>query len=53
MIEITKMFHSGTGEVVFEDANGQWWRIESYNPEVGTAYEWMPTVATKIDKPIN
>lgn len=51
MIEIIKMFHTGTGEIVFQDANQQWRRIESYNPEVGGAHEWMPTVATKIDDP--
>ena len=51
MIEIKKMYHTDTGEVVFEDAAGQWWQQESYNPEVGTAMEWMPVVATKIDKP--
>lgn len=51
MIEINKMFHTDSGEIVFEDAQGQWWRVESWNPEIGTNEPWTPTVATKIDKP--
>ncbi len=53
MIEIKRMFHKPTGEIVFEDANGQWWQQESWNPEIGTATEWMPIIASKIDKPEN
>jgi len=51
MIEIKRMYHTGIGAVIFEDANNQWWQFESYNPEVGTAHEWMPVVATKIERP--
>lgn len=46
------MYQKENGEIVFEDGKGQWWRFESYNPEVGTAHEWMPVVATKTEKPL-
>lgn len=51
MTEIKTMYHNGNGEIVFQDANDRWWRLESYNPEVGTAHEWMPVVATRTDAP--
>lgn len=51
MIEITRMYHTNSGEIVFEDAQSQWWKLESFNPEVGSVTHWEPVVATKTDKP--
>lgn len=55
MIEIKKMYHKKTGEIVFEDANGQWWTFEynSYDPSRSADTEWEPVIATKIDQPQN
>ena len=51
MIEINKMFHTKTGEIIFEDINGQWWTQEyqNYGPYEGD--DWYPVVVTKIDNP--
>lgn len=48
------MYHKKTGEVVFEDANGQWWIQEynSYDPSRCADTIWEPVVATKIDNPL-
>lgn len=53
MTEIKRMFHKSTGEIVFEDVNGDWFMQEynDYNPITSTEDEWMPVVATKIEKP--
>lgn len=55
MIEIIKMYHKRTGEIVFQDANGQWWQQEyqDFDLERGLGIEkdWQPVVATKIDPP--
>lgn len=47
------MYHKKTGEVVFEDVNGQWWGVEynSYDPMRSGDTEWEPVVATKIQTP--
>jgi len=49
------MFHKKTGEIVFEDVNGQWW-LQEYQYQfndisVGNLGEWLPIVATKIEPP--
>lgn len=55
MIEIKKMYHKKTGEIVFEDVDGQWWeqQYQDYIPEKGLGNEsdWQPVVATQIEKP--
>jgi len=53
MIEIKRMFHKKTGEIIFEDINGQWW-VQEYqfnDISVGNQGEWLPVVVTKIEKP--
>ncbi len=47
------MYHKKTGEIVFEDANGQWWIQEysDFDPARSGDTEWIPIVATQIEKP--
>jgi len=53
MIEIKKMFHNKTGEVIFEDIEGKWYRFDyySFDPMRSVEAEWEPVVASKIEKP--
>lgn len=54
MIEIKRMYHSKTGEIVFEDVNDDWWQLEHNFTDisVGNQGSWEPVVATKIDRPL-
>lgn len=53
MTEIKRMYHKKTGEIIFEDVNGDWFMQEysDYDPARSGDAEYMPVVVTKIEKP--
>ena len=53
MIEINKMYHKKTGEVIMQDVEGNWFMQEyqEYEPMAGIGTEWQPVIVSKIEDP--